>query len=119
MIIIAGNMDLDPGRRDEALTTAEPFIAGALTQRGCEAYTWAADLNVPGRVHVFERWTDAEALAAHFVGPHYLGMLQCLGGFGLKAADVAKYRVDYNEPVYDTENKPRADFFTETSETER
>ena len=55
MIIIAGTIELDPDRRDEALVAAQPHIDGALTQQGCEAYTWSADLNSPGRVEVFER----------------------------------------------------------------
>lgn len=112
MIIIAGTIELEPARRDEALTTAKPFIDGALTQEGCEAYTWCADLSSPGRVEVFERWTREADLAAHFTGPHYLAMLKALGAFGLKSFDVSKYRVDHREPVYDSENKPRADFFT-------
>ena len=113
MIIIAGTIELDPERRDEALTTAEPFITGALTQAGCEAYTWTADLNSPGRVEVFERWTGQADLAAHFKGPHYLAMLKAHGAFGLKSSNVSKYRVNHREPVYDSKNQPRADFFTE------
>ena len=114
MIIIAGNMDVDPEQRDKALTASKPYIDGALTQKGCEAYTWAADLNTPGRIHVFERWTDEASLAAHFTGPHYLAMLKSLGGCGLRRSDVSKYRVDLSEPVYDPDNKPRADFFTDS-----
>ena len=113
MIIIAGTIELDPDRRDEALTVAKPFIDGALTQEGCEAYTWSADLNSPGRVEVFERWTREADLAAHFKGSHYLSMLKALGRYGLKSSDVSKYRGDHREPVYDPDNKPRADFFTE------
>jgi quinol monooxygenase YgiN len=112
MIIIAGTIELDPERRDEALVTAAPYMTGALTQEGCEAYTWSADLNAPGRVEVFERWTREADLAAHFKGPHYLAMLKALGAFGLKSSDVSKYRVDHREPVYDSKNQPRADFFT-------
>ena len=113
MIIIAGTMELEPTTIDEALAAAQPHIDSALTQAGCEAYTWSADLNSRGRLEVFERWTSEAELAAHFVGPHYLAMLKTLGGFGLKSADVSKYRVDHREPVYDEKNVPRADFFTD------
>lgn len=113
MIIIAGTIELDPERRDEALTKAQPHIDGALGQAGCEAYTWAADHDSQGRVEVFERWSGESELAAHFEGPHYKAMLATLGGFGLRGVDVSKYRVDLREPVYDADNKPRADFFTD------
>ncbi|SVE53623.1 uncharacterized protein METZ01_LOCUS506477, partial [marine metagenome] len=35
-----------------------------------------------------------------------------IGSFGLRGAEVLKYRVDHQEPVYDDSGKPRADFFT-------
>jgi quinol monooxygenase YgiN len=113
MIIIAGTIELEPTTIDAALAAAQPHIDGALTQKGCEVYTWASDLNSKGRIEVFERWTEEADLAAHFKGPHYLAMLKTLGGFGLKSSDVSKYRIDHREPVYDEKNVPRADFFTE------
>lgn len=115
MIIIAGTIELEPDSREQALQAAQPHIDGALTQQGCEAYTWSADLNCPGRVEVFERWSREADLAAHFKGPHYMAMLETLGRYGLKSAEVSKYRVDLREPVYDSENKPRADFIAENS----
>ena len=114
MIIIAGTIEMDPEKRDAALAAGQPYIDGALTQDGCEAYTWAAD-HVPGRVQVFERWTGEEQLAAHFKGPHYLNMLKNMGSHGLISADVFKYRSDHREPVYDPSGKPSAKFFTEKS----
>lgn len=112
MIVIAGTIEIDPEKREAALQGAQPFIDGALSQKGCEAYTWAADLNAPGRVEVFERWTSEQDLAAHFEGEHYKNMLVHMGAHGLRSADVSKYRVDLREPVYGPDNKPRADFFT-------
>jgi len=113
MIIIAGTIEVDPELRDEALIRARPHIDGARAQAGCEAYTWAVDPDVPGRIEVFERWSGESELAAHFDGPHYEAMLAALGAAGLRSVDVSKYRVDLREPVYDPQNRPRADFFTE------
>jgi hypothetical protein len=39
-------------------------------------------------------------------------MLALLGKYGALNAEVSKFRVDLEEPVYDPEGKPRADFFT-------
>lgn len=111
-IIIAGRMRIDADVRQAALETARPQIEGALTQTGCEAYTWGMDPHDDEVVHVFERWTDGEALATHFAGPWYRGMLGVLGSHGVRDADVAKYRVDLSQPVYDDTGTPRADFFT-------
>jgi quinol monooxygenase YgiN len=112
MILIAGSVEFDPARRDSALAAAAPLLEPTRAQPGCLAYVWSADPVTPGRVHVFEVWADEPSLAAHFAGPWYKGMLGVLGGHGLRKADVAKYRSDLHEPVYDTSGRPRADFFT-------
>ena len=39
-------------------------------------------------------------------------MLGKLGSYNVYDIDIAKYRIDHEEPVYDPEGKPRADFFT-------
>jgi len=112
MILVAGTVELDPARRDAALAAAAPLLEPTRAHRGCLAYAWSADPVEPGRVHVFEAWADEAALAAHFAGGCYEGMLAVLAGHGLRGADVAKYRSDLREPVYDPSGRPRADFFT-------
>lgn len=111
-IVIAGFLDLDPARRDDALREAEPYIKGALSQAGCVYYAWTADVLTPGRIYVFEEWTSQDALAAHLAGPHYQAMAGHLQKCELKNAVTKKYRVNLSEPVYDPTGKPRADFFT-------
>lgn len=111
-IVISGEVDLEPGDREAALTGALPLIQAALAEPGCKHYAWTADLSRPGRVHVFEEWTSEAELAAHLVGQPYLGMLAHLSAYGIKSAVTRKYRVDHCEPVYDSEGRPRADFFT-------
>ncbi len=110
VILIAGTVEVDPARRDEALAAAQPLLEPTRAQPGCEAYEWSADPQVPGRIHVFERWRSADDLAAHFAGPYYRAMLETIGAHGLVGAEVAKYRVDRSEPVYDRTGVPRADF---------
>ena len=112
MIIIAGTVDVDPERRDEALVAGEPHMKATRAQDGCIDYVWSADALVPGRIYVFERWRDQESLEAHFAGPHYLAMRDTIGAHGLRGVDVSKYRIDLSEPVYDPSGVPRADFFT-------
>lgn len=111
-ILVSGVVDIAPASRDEALRTAAPFIEGALNQSGCLAYSWAADLTVPGRVHVFEEWTDEASFAAHLAGPQYRGMLGHMQKFEILNAVTRKHRVSLSEPVYDKTGVPRADFIT-------
>lgn len=112
MIIISGNIDLDPARMDAALHKAVPLIEGALDEPGCLDYDWCPNPMVPGRVRVFERWTDEASLASHFQSRWYREMGALLVEAGMGAVDVLKYRADISEPVYDDSGTPRADFFT-------
>ena len=113
MILIAGTVDVDPEQRDAALEAARPHMEATRAQKGCIDYVWSADLLVPGRIYVYERWEGESALDAHFKGPHYLNMRNTIAAYGLRGADVLKHRPAVSEPVYDQTGTPRADFFTE------
>lgn len=114
MIIIAGTIDIaDPSRRAEVLAASAPFQRATREQEpGCEAYCFAPDPVVEGRIQVYELWTDETSLAAHFQHQNYFDMRTMLNGGGLKAAVTRKFRCDLAEPVYDDTRTPRADFFT-------
>lgn len=109
-ILISAQIDLDPAKRDAALKAAQPWIDGALSQDGCLHYDWSADLTNPSRVNVFEEWESEDALAAHFAGPQYAGMLAHIGQSGLQNAVSRKYRVDAEGPVYGDGGKPTEKF---------
>jgi quinol monooxygenase YgiN len=113
MILIAGTVDVDPQKRDDALVAACPHMTATRAQKGCIDYVWSADPMVPGRVYVFERWEDEASLRKHFEGEHYLNMRNSWGGFGKLSTDIWKYRPEITERVYDETGTPRADFFTE------
>ena len=113
MIIIAGTVDVDPDRRDAALEAGRPHMEATRQFPGCIDYVWSADLLVPGRIYVFERWESTDTLAAHFEGPYYVAMRDTIAAHGLRGADVLKYQADRSEPVYDPKGRPRADFFTD------
>jgi len=114
VILIAGTVDVDPERRAAALEAGLPHMRATRAFPGCLDYVWSADLLVPGRIYVFERWESSETLAAHFEGPHYRAMRDTMAAHGLRGADVRKYRGERSEPVYDDRGRPRADFFTGT-----
>jgi quinol monooxygenase YgiN len=109
-IVISAQIDLDPAQRDNALRSAQKWIDGALSQKGCIHYDWSADLNNPARVNVFEEWESEDDLAAHFAGPEYAGMLGHIGQFGIGNAVSRKYRVDAEGPVYGAAGKPTEQF---------
>lgn len=112
-IIISGTIEMDPEKILPALEKAKPLVDGALTQPGCLDYDWCPDPYTRGKIRVFERWESEKALADHFNNHWYSDMRATLGEFGIKGADVLKYRIDLAEPVYDETGVARANFFTE------
>ncbi len=90
-ILVSGVVDLDPAKRETALSGAKPLIDGALTQSGCRAYAWTADPHDPGRVWVFEEWDDEASFAAHLAGDWYRDMLGHLQGAGIRGAVTRKH----------------------------
>lgn len=111
-ILIAGTVDIPGGKRDAALGEAAALMGETRSQPGCVHYVWAADPTSDSRVYVYENWASTENLAAHLAGPCYAQMLALLGRYGVTEAEVSKFRTDLEEPVYDPEGRPRADFFT-------
>ena len=118
-IIISGTVDIDPEQMEAAMTAAKPLIEGALTQEGIMDYDWCPDPLTPGRIRVFERWESQQALENHFNNHWYQDMRVALAQFGIRGADVLKYRIDAAEPVYDETGTARADFFTASGEERR
>jgi quinol monooxygenase YgiN len=111
-VVISGEIDVEPRKREPALIEAQPLIAAALAEPGCVHYTWTADPATPGRIHVFEEWDTEGDLIAHLAAAPYRDMAGHLAATGILSAVTRKYRVDLVEPVYDSAGNPRGDFFT-------
>ena len=111
-ILIAGTVDILDGGREKALAEAATLMAETRDQNGCMHYVWSADPTSDTRVYVYEYWETEQSLAAHLAGPYYANMLGLLGKYKTDNTDVSKFRIDLEEPVYDPEGRPRADFFT-------
>jgi quinol monooxygenase YgiN len=112
-ILIAGTIELAADKRSAALAEAAALMGETRSQSGCAHYVWSADPTSATRVYVYENWASTADLAAHLAGPYYAQMLALLGKYGVTDAVVSKFKVALEEPVYDPEGRPRADFFTE------
>ena len=111
-VLIAGTLDILDGNREKALAEASDLMDETRLQRGCQHYVWSADPTSATRVYVYEYWDCVEDLGAHLAGPYYMQMLGLLGQYNTDNIAISKFRVDLEEPVYDPEGRPRADFFT-------
>ncbi len=93
MIIVAGHLRVDAGDRDVFLARSRDAIHLARNAPGCRDFVVAADPLDPGRINVYERWTDRAALHA-FRGDGPDDELNAL----IVNADVAEFEVRPTQP---------------------
>ncbi len=65
MIIVGGVFAVEPGEQDAFLSGHLELMRQSRAEAGCLEYTFSADPLDPGRILLFERWTDQESLDAH------------------------------------------------------
>jgi quinol monooxygenase YgiN len=99
MLVVAGQIRLDPANRDAAIAAAVEVMKATQQEAGCISYTFSADLADPGRFLIFEEWESPEALAAHFKTPHMATFQAAMGGFGIREMKVQQYEISSVGPL--------------------
>ncbi|WP_425144764.1 putative quinol monooxygenase [Deinococcus sp.] len=97
MILIAGTVRLQPGKREAAVTHALSMAQATHAEAGCLAYTFSADLADPDLFHVFEAWVDDAALSTHFQTAHMAEFNRQLPGLVAAAPQLQRYVVSSAE----------------------
>ena len=80
MLIVIGDATAAPGRRDELVAAARAIAADTRGDRGCLAYSFAADLERPDRILSIEIWADQAALDEHMAHDHTQAFLRVAPG---------------------------------------
>jgi quinol monooxygenase YgiN len=99
MLIVAGTITIEPGKRDDFLQARESSIKATRSEPGCLEYGFAADSLESDVVRVFERWETQEALNTH------LGVLASAqpesGAPAIKVvgADILQYDIASSGPL--------------------
>jgi quinol monooxygenase YgiN len=100
MIIVAGHLTVDPNERDAYLVSCEDVVQKARRTAGCLDFAISADLAVPGRINVFERWESRAAVEA-FRGDGPSADQRSK----IRAASVSEYRVDSERSLTGNDEK--------------
>ena len=95
MIIVAGHIDLPDEAAAKVAEHARALMAETRAEDGCIVYNLTADLERPGRLHVYEEWRDLDALMAHGRAPHMKTWRAALKDLGV--IDRAVKRIDAGE----------------------
>ncbi len=70
MLIIAGEIRMQPGTRDQFFTAVAPMVDATLTEPGCRAYAFTPDPTDDDLIRLWELWDDEDALAGHVASEH-------------------------------------------------
>jgi len=93
MLIVAGEIEIDPAHREEAVAAAREMMEATRRESGCHAYVFSADLDDPGRFRIFEEWKSQADLDAHFESPHMAAFQTRVASLGVRAMRVQKYEI--------------------------
>ena len=80
MLIVLGDATAAPGRRDDLVAAARAVAAATRGDRGCLAYSFAADVEDDNRILSIEVWADRAALDEHRQHDHTKEFLRVAPG---------------------------------------
>ena len=100
MIIVSGTLRVDPADIDTAMSLGATMSGASLAEEGCSAYGFWQDPADPGRVRVFEEWSDQAALDEHFATPHMGDFMAGLGQLKISDMELSKYEVSDKSPLF-------------------
>jgi quinol monooxygenase YgiN len=80
-VTVVASIRVRPGTEERARTMLQSIVEPTLQEPGCLAYELHASITEPTEFMFYERWTSADALAAHAAStaPHRLALRQHLG----------------------------------------
>lgn len=99
MIAVIGSFRFPVDRMDEARPLMAAVIAATRAEAGCLAYSYAEDVTDPGLIHVSERWTSRDHLAAHFRTAHMATWSQQRSELGLSDRRIHAFSLSDEEQL--------------------
>ncbi len=102
MIIVTATLSFaTQADRDAAVAASARVQHVTRDEPGCQAYCFAPDPAEPAHIQVYELWTDADSLTAHFRHPNYMDMVQLLrSNPGFLASANQLWAAEHRGPVY-------------------
>lgn len=91
MILVTGSVTARPDTFDEVLRLSREHVERSRLEPGCLAHAVHVDTEDPRRLVFVERWTDREALLAHFAVPASQAFVRQLEPLAAGAATLELY----------------------------
>jgi quinol monooxygenase YgiN len=102
MVIVTGRVRATPESLDEALALAREHVERSRAEPGCLEHRVFRDVDEPSTLMFFERWSDRDALAAHFRVPESVAFVEAVTELAVEAPELHVYDVDDHDVVGDS-----------------
>jgi quinol monooxygenase YgiN len=99
MLIVAGEIRMQSGTRDQFLTAVKPLVAATLLEDGCHTYAFSPDPDDDDLIRLYELWDDEASLAAHLASEHIAEWRTTSASLPILSADIVKYTVTEGVPL--------------------
>lgn len=99
MIVIAAVFRVKEDKRNEALEAMSEMAAATLKEKGCNDYTFYADLKDTSKFFLFEEWDDQDCLDAHFKTAHMAEFRKKMPDIASEPTVVTRYVVSESGPL--------------------
>jgi len=99
MLIVLAKAKVGADGLEAARAAIAAMVAASNAEAGCIAYAFTQDLLDPGVLHIFEKWQDDAALAAHFATPHMAAFGAAIAGLDFQVVEAIKFHADDGAPL--------------------
>lgn len=94
MILITGGVTVRPECREQALALGLEHSRRSRAEGGCISHDCHVDAENPDRIVFVERWSDLNAVAAHFAVPASGQFVQNLAALALSQPEMQIYQAE-------------------------
>ena len=99
MILVVARARIEPSARDAAIAAARRMRDASVQEPGCREYGFWFAFDDENELLVFERWTDQEALDAHFATPHLAEFAAAIPEFVEGTPEITRFVVESGGPL--------------------
>ena len=100
MFVIAGTIQVDPEKREQAAGPAAEMMRETRKESGNIDYAFSLDMGDPRTIRVFEQWESQEALDLHFASPHMARFQEVLGTLGIEGMNIQRFEIESVGPLF-------------------
>ncbi len=93
MLIVAGEIRMQPGTRAQFFEAVAPMVAATLEEPGCRAYAFTPDPDDDELIRLWELWDDQAALDGHVASQHMAEWRERGRDLPVIERDINKYTV--------------------------